>query len=358
MKTSSLASLFDDPGPFASAYVEVSKEQEAGNRVADLNVREVCDSLRDQGAPAEVVSQVEACLSESHGEPAPVSRCCVVTERGVLLNELTRTHRAHPISTWGPLPDIAAFAGDVGRQVPFVLAVVDHEGGDVSTYATNVRLPDHEASVGEPSTWEHKTGRGGWSELRWQHSAEGVWKRNANEVAEEIVRQVRTGPDLVILAGNEKSRRLVQDQLPDSLRAELVVLDRAGRSEDGGDEALTAEIEHVLRDRVITSQLADVHELRDRMGQGDRVALGIRDVADAFVRGQVARLLIDPAAAAEFTLRLEDHPGLTLGAIQATGELRADQALVAAACLTGAELVIATAGTLGGAPVAAILRWD
>ena len=44
------------------------------------------------------------------------------------------------------------------------------------------------------------------------------------------------------------------------------------------------------------------------------MAIGVRDVADAFVRGQVDRLMLDPqAAAVSFTLRPSDHPGLALG---------------------------------------------
>jgi hypothetical protein len=38
--------------------------------------------------------------------------------------------------------------------------------------------------------------------------------------------------------------------------------------------------------------------------------------------------------------------------------VRADQALIAAACMTDADIAVATAATMGGAPVAALLRWN
>jgi hypothetical protein len=41
-----------------------------------------------------------------------------------------------------------------------------------------------------------------------------------------------------------------------------------------------------------------------------------------------------------------------------TGELRADRALLAAACLTDADVVVAHTSRLVGTPVAAVLRWD
>jgi Bacterial archaeo-eukaryotic release factor family 2 len=358
MKSERLAPMYADPGPFASAYLEVSRDQEQGNRVVELAVRAVGHDLAEQGAPPVVLEALGERLGQSTGQPAPISRCVVATERGILFDELTRSHHAQPVASWSPLPDVAAWLRDASRQVPFVLALVDHEGGDVTTYSADDMGPERGASVGEPSKYEHKVRGGGWSHLKWQRSAETVWARNAAEVAAEIERQVRTGLDVVILAGDERSRGLVTEQLSDTTSAQLRILDRAGRPVDGGDDALAADVESVLRDVVVARQLRVVHELKERMGRGESVALGVRDVADAFVRGQVDRLMLDPDPAADFTLRPADHPGLALGASPPTEELRADQALIAAACLTDADITIATAPTMGGAPVAALLRWN
>jgi Bacterial archaeo-eukaryotic release factor family 2 len=358
MKSDRLTSVYADPGPFASAYVEVSRDQEQGDRIVELAVRAVCDDLADQGAPSEVLAAIAEPLGQSTGQPAPISRCVVATERGVLLDELTRSHHAQPVATWAPLPDVAAWLRDASQQVPFILALVDHEGGDVTTYSPDDMGPEREASVGEPSKYEHKVRGGGWSHLKMQHTAENVWAENAVEVAAEIERQIRTGPDLVILAGDERSRSLVAEHLPDTVSAEVRVLDRSGRPVDGGDDALAADVDSVLRDVVVARQLRMVHELKERMGRGESVALGVRDVADAFVRGQVDQLMLDPEAAAGFTLRPSDHPGLALGASTLTDEVRADQALIAAACMTDADIAVATAATMGGAPVAGLLRWN
>jgi len=358
MKSDRVASIYADPGPFASAYLEVSRDQEQGDRIVELAVRAVSEELADQGAAAEVLAEVEQRLGQSTGQPAPISRCVVASERGILFDELTRTHHARPVATWGPLPDVAAWLRDASQQMPFVLALVDHEGGDVTTYSANDMGPEREASVGEPSKYEHKVRGGGWSHLNWQRSAETIWARNAAEVAAEIERQVRNGPDLVIVAGDAHSRSQVADRLPDTLSAQLVVLERSGRPVDGGDDALAADVESVLRDAVVAQQLRLVHELKERVGRGESVAVGLRDVADAFVRGQVEQLMIDPDAAGGFTLRPGDHPGLTLGVQMPTEDLRADQALIAAACMTDADIAVATAATMGGAPAAALLRWN
>jgi Bacterial archaeo-eukaryotic release factor family 2 len=358
MRTDRLVPIYADPGPFASVYVEVSRDQEQGNRVVELGVRAIGQELAGQGAPPEVVSDVQERLLRSTGQPAPISRCVVATERGVLFEELTRSHHSRPVVSWSPLPDFAAWLRDASQQVPFVLALVDHEGGDVTTYSADAMEPEREASVGEPSKYEHKVRGGGWSHLNWQRSAETIWAQNAAEVAAEIERQVRNGPELVILAGEVHSRGQVIADLPDTIAAEAVVLDRAGRPVDGGDDALAKDVESALRDVVVSRQLKMVHELKERMGRGHSMAIGVRDVADAFVRGQVDRLMLDPQAAADFTLRPSDHPGLALGINAPDGDLRADQALIAAACLTDAEIAVTTSATMGGAPVAALLRWN
>ncbi len=357
MKTDRLAPIYAEPGPFASAYIEVSRDQEHGDRIVELAVRAVGEELAEQGAPAEVVTDIQERLLRSTGQPAPISRCVVATERGVLFDELTRSHHTQLVATWGPLPDLVAWLRDASRQIPFVLALVDHEGGDITTYSADDMEPEREASVGEPSKHEHKVRGGGWSHLNWQRSAETIWAQNAAEVAAEIGRQVRNGPELVILAGDVHSRGQVIADLPDTIAADVVVLDRAGRPVDGGDDALAKDVESALRDVVVSRQLKMVHELKERMGRGRSVAIGVREVADAFVRGQVDQLLLDPEAAADFTLRPRDHPGLALG-INTPKKLRADQALIAAACLTDADIAVATAATMGGAPVAALLRWN
>jgi hypothetical protein len=353
-----LAELYADSGPFASAYVEVSRDLEDGDRIAELVARDAADAINAAGAPEEVAAAVRERLAESTHQPAPISRCVVASERGVLLDRLSRHHRAQPVAGWGPLPDLTDWLADVQQARAFVLALVDHEGGDVTSYSADGMGVDREASVGESSPRVHKVAGGGWAHLRMQHTSENVWFANAVEVAGEIERQVAAGPDLVVLAGDPKSRAIVLEKLPDTLSAEVVELDHGGRAVDGGDDALAAAVEEAVRGKVVAATLAAVHELRDRMGRGSAVAVGVRDVADAFVRGQVDTLLLDPDAAAEVDLQPRDHPGLALGAVPLEAPVPADLGLVAAACLTDADLVISRASTLGGSPAAALLRWD
>ena len=357
MKTDQIAPLYADPGPFASAYVEVSRTQEAGNRLAELQARAARDELVAQGAPEALAEQVAETLAQSTHEGGTVSRCVVATERGVLLDELTHRHRAQPAVAYDVLPELADWLADESILAPHIFVLVDHEGGSVTTFASDPVHADREAEVTNVDPNEHKFKGGGWGHLRYQHNTENIWYRNQEDVATEIKQQLREGPDLIVLAGDPQARPKLLEALGD-VRATVVQIEGGNRSADGGDEALQAELQEALRGEVVARALSELHDLRNRIGQGTRVATGIPAVVDALVRGQVDRLYLDPAAAAEVDLAVTDHPGLTLGAIASTGELRADRVLVAAACLTDAELVVAHTTRLVDAPAAAILRWD
>ena len=117
-------------------------------------------------------------------------------------------------------------------------------------------------------------------------------------------------------------------------------------------------IRRALMDHAVQRRVALSHELKDRLGRDYAVATGVHDVADAFVRGQVDTLLVDPRAAADLTLDLSQHPGLVVSASTPDEPLPAVPALVGAAVLTSAQVAVTRAATLGGSPVAALLRWD
>lgn len=360
MSTDRIAHLYDDPGPFGSAYIDVSQDTEDAPHLAELQVRAACEAAADAGAPDSVVERLRACLAEMPHGPAPLSRFVVATQSGVLLNEVVHSRREQPQGTWSPLPDVATWLADEQITVPFVLALVDHEGGDVQLHRAGVETASTESTAGGETDFGHKVRGGGWAHLKWQHYAENVWERNADSVADEVLRHVRDGVQLVLIAGDARSRSLVRDTLGTAAAdATIVELDAGSRHADGGDQALRAAVGTAVEEAVATLRLAQGDELHERLGRDDAVATGVADLLDAFVRGQVDRLLIDPDEASELEVRPADHPGLAFGAISPMPDtVRADTALVAAAALTGASITVISSRLLSGAPAAGLLRWD
>ena len=357
MKTTRLTDVYAEQGPFATVMLDVSHDSENGEHEHGLRVRAAREALVEQGAPEEVVEEVTARLEQLVGQPAPVARTVVASWSGVLLDDVSHFRVDAPVASWSPLPDLARWIEHQDALTPFVLAVVDHEGGDVAVYESDVLEPTRQVSVGEPSHREHKVPTGGWSALRYQHVTENVWARNAEAVAEEIVGHVRKGLRLVLLAADPQSLPTVRARLEGS-PATVVELSTGTRARDGGDEAMQQAIREALMEHVVARRLDDVHVLSDRLGMDSAVATGVRDIADAFVRGQVDTLLLDPQAAADFTVDVAQHPGLVLPAAGPHQELPADQVLVAAAVTTSAEVRVAPGSALGGVPAAALLRWD
>lgn len=355
--------LTNDPGPFATAYADVSRVAAAGDDRVGLTARAAHDALVEQGCPTPVAEAVRDALGASAHAGGEVARVVVASEQGVVFSALVRGRRPQPSTSWGPLPDLGPWLSDAVLVTPFVLARVDHAGGSVATYGdgTSDPLREEDEAAGD-SNFLHKAGGGGMSYGRHEHSVEEEWKRSADAVAAEVERQVDAGPSLVLVAGEPDSVSELRAKLA-HLQAEIVELPGGRRTEDGGEEAFDEEITEALRGRAVTANLDVLDQLKQRLGehaQGEstRGLTGIGEVLDALVRGQVDTLLLDPPAAAEQSVDVSEHPGLSLGAVQPSGSLPADQVLVALAALTDADVRVERSRTLSGAPAAALLRWD
>ena len=357
MEIARLAPVYQAEGPFASVTLDVSHDSENAAHEHELRVRAAREELAESGAGDDVVQMVADRLAEQVDEAAPVARTVVAAGSGVLFDEITRQRVDQPAVEWGPLPDVSRWVQQAERRIRFVLALVDHVGGDVAVYDSEVPEPESETTAGGETHHAHKVPVGGWSALRYQHVTENVWSRNADAVADEIESLI--GPDLrlVLVGGDPRSTAQVMERL-EKAQATVVQLESGNRADDGGEEATQQAIREALLEQSVARRLELAHQLKDRLGQESAVATGVRDVADTFVRGQVDTLLLDPAEAAEHELVQADHPGLVLGAVPADTRLRADRALLAAAALTSAEVALLPRGVLGGAPVAALLRWD
>jgi hypothetical protein len=357
MDTTRFTPIYQQSGPFATAIVDVAHDSETGEHEHELRVRAVCEQLAEQGADDTVVGAAAERLGELVDRPAPLARLVVATDAGIAYDEIIGVRVDQSVASWGPLPDLAPWIERRDAAVTFVLALVDHEGGDVALYDSEVPEAQEEDSVGGETRFVHKVPVGGWSALRYQHNTENVWARNAEAVVEEVLGHLRRGHRLVLLAGDPRTRGIVRGRLADT-DAEVVELESGSRSEDGGEEALQQAVREALLAYAGGRRAALADELRERQGRNASVATGVESVVDAFVRGQVETLLLDPDDAAEVELDVAAHPGLALGAPAPDRPVPADQALVAAAVLTGASVTVNRSEAFGGAPAAALLRWD
>lgn len=358
MDITTLTPALHGSGPFATVLADVSQDTESGRHEHELRVRAACDRLSEQGAPQAVVDLVAERLGEVVREPAPVGRILVATPEGIAYDEVAPTRIDDPVATWDALPDLGAWIAHRDASLPFVLALVDHEGGDVSLWDSDAPQPEVSTSAGgEDLEWVHHVPTGGWGSLETQRTTENTWRKNAADVAEEIVRLVRAhGHPVVLLGGDPTSVGMVRKDLED-LPATVLELSSGQRAEDGGDDALRGAIQEALAGEVVRRRTALAHRVAEALGRGDTGVAGVDAVADALVRGQVETLVFDPAALPDARLNPAEHPGLSFGGAEPLTPLRADEALLAAAVATDAEVATLPSIALGRQPVAAILRW-
>jgi len=358
MNTTDFTDLLNRPGPFATVLADVSQESENAAHEHELRVRAACDQLAEQGAPEELVRQVADQLTEVVHQPAPVARVVVATRDGIAYDEVAAARVHQPVATWGTLPDLGSWIAARDASLPFVLVLVDHTGGEISLWDSGLAEPLDETTVtGDELEHVNRAPAGGSSHYRLQRTTENVWRHSADKVAGEVIDLVRDqGHPLVLVAGDPTSVSRLRDDLAD-LPAEVVELSSGQRAEDGGDEALQEAIREALGEKVVRRRTELVHRLREAWGQGHGAVSGVKDVADAFVTGRVETLVLDPQALAEHQLDPADHPGLAFGRSEVSGPVRADEALIAAAVLTDAEVSVLPSTVLGDSPVAALLRW-
>lgn len=198
-----------------------------------------------------------------------------------------------------------------------------------------------------------------WAQKQFQQTAENGWRDNARDVADAAHSVVaRHRPRVVFLAGEERARSEVANQLT-GLACPVEQVSAGGRAAGASQDALWQEIRELLA-RIEAEDQRQVMERLDRTHrQGSGAALGLDEVLDALVQGQVERLVIDLEATRELTLRPDKHPGLPMPtSLAADAELPADRVLVAAGAATDCDLTLLPRDLVKGGGVAALLRWD
>lgn len=353
-----ITQLHESPGPFATVLVDVSLDREDADKEVAVRIRDVAHQLDQLGAPKaasdEIMTRV---LEEPVHEPAPRSRFLVRGADGILCDETVPASTPHSVVTWDRLPDLGPLLVRRAGTVPFVFVAVDHRGGSVATYDSLDLDPGEVRTVAAEQEHEHKVRGGGMSHKRFQRTTENLWRDNARDVAQLAIEKARHGRDLVVVAGTADSRREVVAALG-KLPVSVVELDRSAGHEDGGDDALTEEVADAVQRHEREHRARLEAEFSEGMGRRSGVAVGVEQVADALVLGQVSTLLVDFDALREESFVPADHAGFPVAVPEGDPSVRADLALVAAAHATDSDVVPVLTPVLGEHPVVALLRWD
>jgi hypothetical protein len=354
------STVLTTPGPYATAYLDATRSKELGPQEVDKRWRAVRAALAEQGADEPTLAAMDAAVGGHTDVPGPHGQV-LVAAGGVVHQDLALPEPPRQDGgSWAPLPHLMPAVAQLGARVPYVLALVDRTGADVTVVGPD-RSSTEERTVEGETYHARKLGIGGWAHLRYQHRAEDVWEANARQVAGLIETAVHTrGVRAVVLAGDVRAREALRKNL-DERSADLVTELQTGGRADGIDaEKLDAEVDAVVAraaldaDQAVLDRFAEAYG-RATSGISDVLAgAGIPDTVAALRQAQVETLLLvdDPSSTATAWIGPEPtHLALTADELTGLGvtepvQVRLDAALLRAVAGTDATVVTLAPGQL------------
>ncbi|TLM70717.1 Vms1/Ankzf1 family peptidyl-tRNA hydrolase [Pseudarthrobacter sp. NamB4] len=362
------ADLYRLPGPWCTAYVDAGTGTVDTLEAADVRPGNTRAQLEAQGASFADLDAVEQALQPEAGAPSPVSRYVLVHQGKTEINEILPGDRVLPerISV-DAVPDLLPLVKHRPEEFPYVVAEVSREHGEIRLHYAGAGAPASTEEVQGSTEHIKKFQGGGWAHLRFQHHTEDVWRRNADQVAEEIDRVVgSSGARLVVLAGDIHARRLVQEQLSKATQTLVSVVDSHTHTAGADQSLLEDQVNQRVAEQWATEQQEIMERLATQEGQANpESAIGIGAVVHALQQAQVDVLILNDAALSERTLlALDAEPWIATAeeeslAANVLGAVPAPAALLRAAALTDARVLLVPGGVLPeGRDIAALLRWS
>jgi Bacterial archaeo-eukaryotic release factor family 2 len=358
LRLDTLTSLATAPGPFATAYLDATRAEELGPQIVAGRWRALRHQLADEGADAATLDAMEAVVGGHDDVPGSHGQAIIGSGGRVLWDVALPAPPRRDTARFSTLPHLMPAVAALGPRVPYVVALVDRSGADVTVHGL---AGVEERTVQGADYPIHKTGLGGWAAQRYENRSENLWDANAKQVAEVIDSAVRrAGAEAVLVAGDVYAMGALRSALGSEATARVVELDTGGRA-DGIDEAkLQGEIDAAVarvaagRDQAVLDRFAEAYG-RAEAGVGDVLAAaGFHAVVDALRQAQVDTLLIvdDPSSEAQAWIGPEPTQlGLTVEDVAALGvdaptPERLDAALIRAAAGTDATIVTLAPGQL------------
>jgi Bacterial archaeo-eukaryotic release factor family 2 len=355
--------LLTSQGPFGSVYFEDSHDTEDAAAQIELKWRALREQLEQQGADTALTESIGQAIMDSHPAVGRGGRAVVASADGVLVNE----HLIRPTGPQvrvSPLPYIVPVVENGDEHPTYVVAAVDHQGGDIAVHRDGVVRSDtveggwypvHKASGAETPGYGDP-----------QRAAEGAQQQNIRAVADRLTSLVDDiDPAVVFVMGEVRSRNDLVKELPDRVASRVVPLSVGARHSGFHDEQLHHESDKEFQ----RPRAAAIDEAAQRfqagLGHEPRMATeGLDGVCAALRAGAVETLIIGDigdatVVAGDDLATVAPNPNVLseLGTAP-TQVLRADEALPMLAVSTGATLIRADERIAPADGVGAVLRYS
>ena len=358
---SELSELAVAAGPQASVYLTTEADvHDAADRL-QRRWKTLRSSLTEQGADDAVLETIDSVVPDAYLQGQGLA--VFAGSSGLHHVEHHSDLPADDVGVWGPLPSLLPLIEWRQSSLPHVVVLTDRRGADL--VAVRREGPDLEREAGGEDFPLRKSGPGGWSQRRFQQRAENTWGQNAGDVAVELAGLVdRVGARLVVVSGDVRAIQLLGEALPPALEDLVQVID-GGRSEDGSEESVAAEVDRLVAVATAKETTEAVEKFTEELGQHDRAVEGVGPTVTALGQAQVAGLLIDSGALADrqgWFGPEAAHVATDPGELDAMGFEAPEQALLAdvlvrSALASGAGVRVVPSEMAPKHGVGALLRW-
>lgn len=369
MRLGFLQDVYEQRMPYATVYLDTSGDAEDAGKAIQLRWRHARDQLAQQGASEKLLRAVDEELEQPQRRTGQRGEVIVANEDGVVFSDdlpepprdLSDDEKAH----LGPVPDLFPYLRMRGSRIPHLIAVVDHQGADITEVNAHLRADSESVQGTADVLHKARTPSGPGAEERHQSAVEENWKINAEQVADAIdKRAAEIGAEAVVLAGDPQQRTLVLEQLRKGTQPLVVESEHGYRDNKASDEGLQQDVAETVQ-QVVDSRTNDVvTDFERERGERSRAAEGWESTVAALQHGQVETLMRAVPDRSERPAELYVGPGNGEVALRASDlgdqaeAAPADSALVRGLVDTSASLVFVDPGQVeleGG--IGAVLRF-
>lgn len=285
MKLRFLRPLYSQVGGYVSVYLDTSRAHENAPGEVELRWRAARERLTDAGADSATLDAAGAVLTDP-GRAAP-GRAVFARDGAVKLTAALAAPPRREIARFAPLPHVMPMLAQQPARVPHLRVVANRAGGEV------VAVSGHGDVWPEGATrrdWPvHKVATGGWSQARYQRSAEEAWEENAKELASVVAEAAaRAGAETIVVGGDARARALLLGHLNSPPHLELLTVPEEVPADsdvmaEAAEKAICAHAEQQARERFDHWQVQHRH--------GGAVE-GLADSLAALADGRAADLFV------------------------------------------------------------------
>ncbi|MGP3982922.1 baeRF2 domain-containing protein [Streptomyces sp. KR80] len=343
MKLSFLAPLYAQPGPYACAYVDTSRDIDDPDSAVELRRRHLRDELAAQGADPATVEALADVVGTDRDVPGRHGQAIFAAHGQLALVEELPEPPVHDRARYVTVPDALPLAAQHAPDIPYAAVVVRRADlrGETGAQQAALRVEL------ESGRWPISSVAPG-NRLHRRVPAD-EWQEAAAELVAELEALAdRGGAEVIVVCGVVWARGVLIHHLPQRLRERVLTVEGDALAEDTGRALLERELGELFRDRMATHDRERIGRFLAERAREGGAAEGLSATVAALQRGQAGVLLLNRPA--QFPRRLWAGPepaqiALSAADLQSFGvsaveEQPADAALIRAVVGTGAELVV------------------